>query len=64
MSSLPQIKWHAQELHKLLSQYPNDSMLADVYVKLEALILNDTRFKDINASPPTMGDDPNALTNE
>ena len=64
MSNLPQIKWHAQELHKLLSQDPNDPLLADVYVKLEALILNNTRFKDINASRPTMGDDTNASTNE
>ncbi len=64
MSGLPQIKWYAQELHKLLSQYPNDPLLVDVYVKLEALILNDSRFKDINASAPTMGDDTTASTNE
>ena len=64
MSSIPQIKWHAQELHKLLSQYPNDYLLAELAVKLEASILNNTRFKDINASSPTTGDDTSSSTNE
>jgi len=64
MSNLPIIKWHAQELHKLLSQHPNDFVLAELLVKLEASILNNSRFKDINASPPTTGDDTSASTNE
>jgi len=56
MSDLPLIKWHAQELHKLLGQYPNDAILADVYVQLESRILNNTRFKSINASNPNIRD--------
>ena len=64
MSNLPLIKWHAQDLHKLLSQYPNDPLLAELAVRLEASILNNTSFQNIEASPPTMGDDTTASTNE
>jgi len=64
VNNLPLIKWHAQELHKLLSQHPNNPILAKLSVGLEASILNNTDFQNINASPPTMGDDTAASTNE
>ena len=40
MENLPQIKWHTQELHKLLEQEPNDTILAPLVVELESKILN------------------------
>ena len=44
MNNLSLIKWHAQELHKILSQFPNDAILAEVYVQLESGILNNTKL--------------------
>lgn len=52
MENLPQIKWHAQELHKLLEQEPNNAILANLYVELERAILNNSRFKGVEAAPP------------
>ena len=64
MSNLPLINWHAQELYKLLSEDPNDAILADVYVQLESRILNNTRFKNINATPPNIRDETAESNNE
>lgn len=48
MENLPQIKWHAQELSKLLESYPNDTILADVYNKLHSNILNYSLFERVS----------------
>ena len=45
-----QVRRHAQELHKLLVQKPNDAILADVTVKLESAILNNQRFKGTDSA--------------
>lgn len=45
------IKWHAQELCKLMEKDPNDAFLGNVYVQLEG-ILNSQRFKNIDAVEP------------
>lgn len=57
MSNLQLIKWHAQELYKLLEKYSNDAILAGVCVQLEAGILNSSMFKNIQASPPNVDND-------
>lgn len=46
------IKWHAQELHKLLAQEPNNAILDSLVVELESRILNSSSFKDVEAVPP------------
>ena len=52
MDNKPLIKWHAQELHKLLSQNPNDPITAQISRDLEAIFLNSSPYKDIEAKPP------------
>ncbi len=46
------IKWHAQELYKLLSQDPNDVLTVKIMVELETVFLNSRPYKDIIAEPP------------
>ena len=57
MKNLPLIKWHAQELCNLLEQEPNDAMFAKVLIPLEAMILNSSRFENIQAAPPVVTDE-------
>ncbi len=52
MENLPLIKWHAQELHRLLSQYPNEALTTRIAVDLETVFLNSSPFKNIKAEPP------------
>lgn len=52
MDDRPVIKWHAQELYKLLIQEPNNPMTAEVAIKLETVFLNSYPYKDIKAQPP------------
>jgi hypothetical protein len=52
MQNLPLVKWHAQELHKLLSQEPNNPYTVQIAVQLEAIFLNSSTYKDIKAQPP------------
>lgn len=54
MENLPLIKWHAEELYKVLIEQPNDIIAARVAVDLEALILNNSRFAGIESKPPKM----------
>lgn len=46
------IKWHAQELYKLLSQDKNDKITAKITVDLETVFFNSAPYKDIKAKPP------------
>ncbi len=46
------IKWHAQELCKLLLQDPNNPLTNPVAKDLEAYILNSLPFKNIKAKAP------------
>ncbi|MHC4395773.1 MAG: hypothetical protein ACYS1A_08970 [Planctomycetota bacterium] len=43
------IKYHTQELLKLLEQEPKGTMLSTLCVPLENLILNNSRFSNIDA---------------
>ena len=52
MDNKPLIKWHAQELYKLLLQDPNNSITAGVAVELETVFMNSSPYKDIVAQPP------------
>ena len=52
MEYYSQIKYHAEELHKLLSQEPNNAMFARLTIVLSTTIINSPRFKDIDAAPP------------
>ncbi len=52
MENKPLIKWHAQELYKLLLQDRNDPMTADIATGLEAIFFNSTSYKDIKVTPP------------
>ena len=52
MERLQLIKWHAEELHKLLLQEPNNPMTAPVAVELETVFLNSSPFKRIEAKAP------------
>jgi len=52
MLNLSLVKWHAQKLHELLEQEPNNPILAKLCVELEATILNSSPFKDIEAAAP------------
>ena len=47
MERLQSIKWHAEELHKLLLQDPNNPLTSKVAIDLEAYILNNIKFNDI-----------------
>jgi hypothetical protein len=49
-----QIKWHAQELCKLLEQEPSDPILASLCVDLESKILNNSSFRDVKVIPPKL----------
>jgi hypothetical protein len=57
MKNLPLIKWHAQELCSLLEEEPENAMFAKVLVDLEAIILNSSLFKNIQAAPPAVADE-------
>jgi len=46
------IKWHAQELYKLLSQDQNDQNAAEIAVKLETVFFNSLPYKNIEGQPP------------
>ena len=52
MDNRPLIKWHAEELHKLLLQDPNNPMSAKMTVELESFIINNLDYKTIKAQPP------------
>ena len=52
MDNKPLIKWHAQELYKLLSQDPNDPITVRITVALETVFLNSAPYKDIKAKLP------------
>jgi hypothetical protein len=52
MKNLPLIKWHAQELHRLLLQYPNEALTVQIAVELETVFLNSVPFKNIVAKAP------------
>ena len=52
MDNKPLIKWHAQELYKLLSQDQNDPITVEIAVKLEAVFFNSAPYKNIKAQPP------------
>ena len=52
MQKLSLVKWHAQELYKLLSQEPNNPYTAKIAVQLETIFLNSSPYKDIKAQPP------------
>jgi len=52
MNNKPLIKWHAQELYKLLSQDQNVQITAGIVVKLETVFFNSLPYKDIKAKPP------------
>ena len=52
MDNMPLIKWHAQELYKLLVQAPNDPTSSEVAIKLETIFLNSLPYKNIEAQPP------------
>ena len=51
MDNLPLIKWHAQELCKLLEKHPNDYLMAELNANLEAM-LNSSPFSQIEAVAP------------
>lgn len=55
MDNLSLIKWHAQELCILLEQ--DNAVFAELSKLLESSILNAIRFRDIEASPPTVADE-------
>ena len=52
MDNRPLIKWYAQRLYDLLIQNPNDPMTAQIAVQLEAIFLNSSTYKNIEAQPP------------
>jgi hypothetical protein len=52
MDQRPLIKWHAQELYKLLLQDPNNPLTAGIAVELESVFINSYPYKDIKAQPP------------
>jgi len=51
MLNLPLIKWHFQELCKLLEQDPNNHIIAYLYRDLKSM-LNSPMFKKIEAAAP------------
>lgn len=51
MDNKPLIKWHAQELHRLLSEDQNDPITVRVLVELETVFFNSRPYKDIIAMP-------------
>lgn len=51
MDDLALIKWHAQELCKLLEKDPNNPQMARLYVVLETT-LNSSPFTRIEAASP------------
>jgi len=51
MNDLSLIKWHAQELCKLLEKDPNNPQMARLYVELETT-LNSYPFKQIESIAP------------
>ena len=53
MENLSLIKWHAQELHRLLGLDPN-SIFGDLFRDIEAMILNNLTFQNIEAKPPVI----------
>jgi len=55
MENLPLIKWHAQELYKLLIQDPNNRLTTEIAMKLETVFLNSLPYKDIKGQPPKEG---------
>ena len=52
MDNKPVIKWHAQELYKLLIENPNDPITAPIAVELETIFFNSYPYKTIEAQPP------------
>lgn len=52
MDNKPLIKWHAQELYKLLLQDQNDQITTKIAVDLETVFFNSAPYKDIKAKPP------------
>ena len=52
MQNLSLIKWHAQELYKLLSQDQNNQIAAKIAVDLETVFFNSAPYKEIKAQPP------------
>jgi hypothetical protein len=55
MDKKPLIKWHAEQLYKLLLEDPNNPMTARVAVELEAVFLNSSPYNTVRAEPPQGG---------
>lgn len=54
MDNKPSIKWHAQELYRLLSQDPNDMLTAKIMADLETIFFNSHPYKDVEAKQPEL----------
>ena len=52
MKRLQLIKWHAEELRRLLLQEPNNSLTSPIAAELEAVFLNSSPFKGIDSRGP------------
>ena len=46
------IKWHAEELYKLLLEEPNNPVTARVAIELDTVFLNSLPYKRIKAKAP------------
>ena len=51
---LSEIKWCAQELHRLIGLDPNNPLFGGLHRDIEALILNNLNFQNIEAKPPVI----------
>jgi len=49
-----EIRRCAQKLCELLKPYPNDSMLNRVRIAIDTMILNNSNFMNIEATPPVI----------
>lgn len=52
MERLQLIKWHAEELYKLLLEEPNNPVTARVAIELETVFINSLPYKNIEAKAP------------
>jgi hypothetical protein len=55
MLNLPLIKWHIQELYKLLKVDPDNALTVPLLIKLETM-LNSESLRRIETAPPDITD--------
>jgi len=55
MLNLPIVKWHIQELHKLLIVEPNNPVIVPLLVQLETM-LNNELLRRVEAAAPDISE--------